>query len=251
MQLEPNEQNLHIKVEGDQKEIIIRHGHAAKQNDPIAYAIEVNLSLQSIAEFVAKRNFSTTATDNKGIILFSKNPDKPFIEFNSDPNDELAINMKAALLIHPDFRDFAINTDKGFNQARLVNFVKAHAHCFESVKVAEDMIRDLRNFEAQFTQILIKEDNRQGEKKDSVQSAINLTKGALPKSLSLRMPLYQTQPPVNFTVEIEVDKEHGSNAPVFSFHSLDIEILKREQVDGLIQAELDKLGNQFPLLETY
>jgi hypothetical protein len=245
-------QNLNIVLPagytGNPVELIIRESTEAPQlNEKVKFSA-LKVALTSIAIFLSKKNIPSPIEANPGLITYSLNPDFPFLQYNEDPNDELATELKAVLEIDPDFKLFGINTDQQFNQKAFERLIRKTAHCFGSPEVAKDLIQRLNNFEARFDQVVQKEDDRQGQKKDSIESAIRLTKGEIPKSLHLNCPIFKNTKPVSFEVEIEVDKGPG-NLPVFSFYSVELEIMKRTLINELILAEVQKLEDRFALVE--
>lgn len=227
--------------------IIVREGEAQRINEPVRFKSTV--LPRAIGEYIAKRVFSDVAHENRGVILVNVDPDAPKITFMADPTNELAEILEAPLVINPDLIAFRINEqNRGFTQKELEKHVRAYAHCFADVSVAEDLISRLRNFEARYEQIVVQEDNRQGQKKNSWDEAIKLTKGELPKALDLRLPFYNGTDAQNLRVEVEVDRGRD-NLPVFSFWSLDLEIKKRAIAEQILSSEVDKYRSKFPILE--
>lgn len=246
-----NVENLSVSVPENYNpekpiEIVIREGQA----DPIKLKKKILLivALASVAEYVFKRNVPSPVKDNPGIITYSKDPEKAFLEYFENPNDEDATVIKSKLEVHPDFSAFGINQGLMFNQKQLQNHIRKFAHCFATEEQAKTLIKDLQNFEVRYEQTVAREDNRQGQTKDLVESAIKFAKGEVPKELHLRIPFFKNTPAKEFTVEVEIDKGAG-NMPVFSFYSLEVELLKRATAEELIGTELEKFREGFPVLE--
>lgn len=253
--MESTEKKLQVVVADSTKpiEVLWREGDAATLNEPQKY--KQNVSLGAIIEFVEKKRFVESPwlledeTKNTTIIHFSKEPENYFVILLENPNDELATELTAKLIVNPDFLAFGINKDKKFNQQALEQHIRKYAHCFGELQTPKKLIDDLRNFEVRYEQTVQKEDNRQGNKVDNYTEAIKFAKGELPKTLLLKMPLFKNSAPHSFEVEIEVDKERGSNAPVFSFYSMDVELALRSLGETYIDETVEKLKPKFPCLE--
>jgi len=239
-----------VNLASEQKEpleIVVREGDAS----PIFLKDKVRLKqavfLLSIAEFIGKRTFNDDPKENAGLLLFSTDVADPKLEFYENPHDQDATILTAKLHINPDFEAFAINTGKGFYQKDVIKLVRTVAHVLGKEQ-AQDIIQRMQNFEVKYEQVVQKEDDRQGNKKDLQTEALKLTRGELPKSFTLTMPLYKGTQPVTFTAEVEVDKGNN-NMPVFSFYSLDMAVLQRAVADQEIRKQVDLLKDRFPALQ--
>lgn len=221
--------------------------NAPTLNEKVNFTKHVMLS--GIAELIGKRTFPADVTKNKAILIYSLNPDRPALNFYEDPNDELATVLTSTLKTNPDFLDFKINEGSPFTQNELEQLVRTHAHCFQNVQDAKDLIKNLQNFKIVFEQIIEKKNDNQGNTKDLVETAIKQSEGSVTDELKLAMPLFLGMKRQDFTVEIEIQKDKRSNLPVFGFFSLDVELQKREAAENAILSEVNKLRDKFVCLE--
>jgi hypothetical protein len=226
--------------------IVVREGTAPDIKEK--QKLRLSVAIASIADFLGKKTVPTPVQDNPGVILFSVDPKGPFLEYLENPNDEDATVLTARLQFNKDLAAFGINDDQKFNHASLAKLVRKYAHCFASLEVAKDLTQRLQNFEVKFETVIAREDNRQGNTKDLVDSALKLTKGELPKEIHLKCPIYENTEPVDLSLEIEIDRG-GDNKPLFSFYSLDFEIKKREAINSAIKTQVDRLKDAFAVVE--
>ena len=98
-----------------------------------------------------------------------------------------------------------------------------------------------------FEHEVTKTDDRKGNTEDSVKNSIKYHKGELQNTLALSMPLYVGTDKVDFSVEIEIDRD--GTTPVFSFYSLDLEVQLKEIAEQLINTELEDLRKDFTCIQ--
>lgn len=224
----------------------ITEHNAPTLNEKVSFSRHVTLG--SIAEWIGKRNFPSAVKENVAQITFCLHPNNPSIRFEENPNDELATVLTSKLTINPDYVAFGINKGQYFSQKELLSFVKQHAHCFQSLADVKTLIAKLQNFEARFTQTVVKRNDNQGNAQDSITTAIQQHEGEVSGVVALRMPLYLGLKPVSFTAEIEIQKGQN-NLPVFSFNSLDVQMLVLETAENAILEEVAKFKDQFVCLQ--
>ena len=248
--MENTESKVNITLqttEGNVPEVIIRHGEAPE----VKYPKPINLvvTMPSINEWVKARTFKSTPQENTGVIIFCKNPEKASLEFYDNPNDKDATILTSRLKLNPDMLAFGINKDKYFSQKDLEKHIRKYAHCFIDEATVLDLIKRLQTFEVSYNQSYQKADDRQGNKGDSYKEAIKFSSGELPKTLNLKMPLYENTESVEFAVEIEIEKMQGSNMPSFGFYSLQLETMIRNMAISIVEGQVTELKKTFVCLE--
>lgn len=211
-------------------------------------AFSMTVLITSILGYINTRTVPTPIQENPGVIVYSIDPEHPFIKYYENPNDSLATVLKAKMEVNPDLEAFRINTQQGFYQKDLENHVRSYAHCFTSLDEVKDIIKRLQNFDVRYEQQVKQADDRQGQTEQAVKSALKFASGELPKVISLRLPLYLGTPAQEVTLEIEVDRGKN-NMPVFSFYSLDLELRKREVIEVNVSNQVAELRASFPILE--
>lgn len=234
-------EKISLTVNGEVKEpleVILREGQAEPIVLPEKYLFTGTIQ--------APRIFSKTIKDKSlTVVEYSFAEKKLTIKVN--PTDKLAAEVRGRIETNPDLLEFKINQDKYIDSKKLINHVRKYAHCFKTMDEAKELIKSLQNFEIKFEQTHVRNDDRKGNSEESVKNAIKYHKGEVKTLLELSMPLFVGAPKVDFTVEIEIDRE--GTTPVFGFYSIDLEVLIRQQVEELIFAEVAELQSEFTCLQ--
>lgn len=235
------ENKINLTINGEVKEpiqIVVREGEAASIIEPVQ--VDISGTIESARLYANK-----IEDKKKAVVTFSL--DKKTIELNSDPTNIYRHIVKGELKTNPDLIAFGINKGNKFNSDQLQNFIKTHAHCIKDINEAKNLIKSLQNFMVKFEQEVTKTDDRKGTTEDSVKNSIKYHKGELQNILALSMPLYVGTDKVDFTVEIEIDRD--GTTPVFSFYSLDLEVQLKETSEHLINTELEDLRKDFTCIQ--
>lgn len=226
-------------------EFIHREGQALPQKDNMQ-KFSRDVSITSIATWIAGRKFPDTIADNNAVIVFNKTPSKASIEFHANPQDKEATVLTSKLTVNPDLAAWKINSDITFTSEALIKHVRKYAHCMES-SYAKGLIDQLRNFQATLTTNLERSNDGKGNKGAAVKQAINFSKGQLPDGILLELPLFNGTAPYKMTLEIEVDEDNGQ--PVYSFYCLEYDGLLKTKAEEFIIGIVEPLSSKFVVLE--
>lgn len=206
------------------------------------------IAMSSIAEYIFKRPIAATMLLNPNVITFSLNPDKPFLNYHENPNDHLATELYSTLTINPDLLAFNINKDTLFSQDELKKLIVKMAHCF-APGIPEQLRKQLLNFEIKFEQTIQSANDKQGNTKDLVESAIKMVSGSIPSEIKISLPLYKSQQKVELTLLVEIDKLPSGNKPGFAFYCLELQPIMREAAEKIVITEVLKFKGTHMCLE--
>lgn len=237
----PNATNVPEKIE-----VVYLTG---KSQDHLPHPQSSNflITIASLVAMVGSKSFAQDPANNTHVVTYSKTNTKKRIVLTTDPTIQRRDTFTAELIINPDLVAFGLNGGRNFRHEELVNFVRKYAYCFGDLQSAKDLIKSLRNFEVKFEQTIAREDDRQGNKKDLVESAIKFNKGEIPVVWDLYMPLYIGTEKVRFSIEVEIEKQDSQ--PVFSFHSLDMQVAAEDVANTQIDNAIETLSKYFVCLE--
>jgi len=228
---------------GEPITVIYRDGKVPEIQEPIKVVLVGNI--YAVREYIEKNYKSLPAELQQGILVLS-NVDKmgvlPAIEFDSAPAwPKQGTKVKAELKANGDVDDFHFNDpDSGRSPKQMIQFLRSHAHCFESIEEVRTLIKALQNQEVKFEHISSEEDDRKGSKESKIKEQIKITKGELPATLNIKMPYFEGTPAESITAEIEIDRK--GTVPVFSFYCLGLEAaitasatkIVKQQIEGFI-----------------
>lgn len=181
--------------------------------------------------------YSTFLTDSQ----------EPFIILYEDAENPRASIIRGTLKQNPELKPFGINQNKFFSNKELERLVKMSSHLFPDLKTAKDLIKNLQNFQVKFTTLIEKKDDRAGNTKDLIESAIEVSAGAIQKVWKLRAPLFVGGPAEEFEVEIEIEKR-GDSASM-GFFSLEYSKLVKERGEQMIADELAAIPEHYPKIQ--
>lgn len=204
--------------------------------------------MSSIAAFFAEGKYPKDPTQNKGVVLYNLQPDKFAIDVTDDVNNPMASIIKSKLEYNPEFLEWGINKDRKFAASELIKFVRRQAANFADPSETTSIIKSLQNFEAKFTSIKSKEDDRKGNKNEQFKTTLEFSKGMISSfTWNLNIPIFKGTPAVKLSVDLEIDEQNGD--PAYSFYSLDAELLIRQAGPAIVNEQIDILKDYFVCLE--
>lgn len=233
-------------ADGKPVEVILREGSAPKHFEAKTFKID-RAQIDAIVSYIETNEFPTIK-ENPAIIKYCRNPNsQPFIMFESNPTHELNNTIISPILVLGDLLKFGINEDQKFSQKELIKLIRKSAHLFQSISIAENLIKNLQSFEIKFESNLKVEDNRRGVTSQEANKALKFVKGELPESITLHCPIFEGDIPMDIELTIEVDAENGT--PQYSFYSIDFQVKKIERLDTLIDTRIAMLEEKFTCIE--
>jgi len=203
-------ENLTVKVEGDQKELILREGQAEPIRVP--RKIKIDGDINTVKEYLSKRmNIASLGMQlqyiNKGTSIITVDEEKMFILLELDPNDELATVVNAKLEFTTYLDQWNINGKKTFTRKELLDILKYAKLMFDDPDQYETVYKAYQVFDFQAMISASQEDDKRGNRSASVKKEI---KTNLPADFILRIPIFKGQGPETFRVEVCYDTTDAS-----------------------------------------
>lgn len=226
-------QAIHVKLEGEQKELSIYTGKALEKQLPKKVHIEG--AINAVSEYLNTR----TPKPSTDYVLFSRS--KMRIEYVGDEKNPLGTTVIGLLTMNPDLEKLKINDDnttKG--PTEMSSFLKRHRSFFVDTEECMKICTALNNFNAKVNQELEKADDKRGNYKSVVEKTVTSN---VPESFKLRLPIFSGDKPSVFNVEICFDVSDAS--VVCWLESADLFDLKNSKRDELIDREvklISKMG---------
>lgn len=219
-------ETMHIKLEGDQKELSVYTGKALEKQLPRKVSIEG--AINAVSEYLKTRTPKAT-TD---YVLFSRS--KMRIEYVGDEKNPLGTSVIGRLSLNPDLETLKINDDNASKgPSEMSSFLKRHRSFFANPEECMRICTALNNFNAKVNQELEKTDDKRGNYKSVVEKTVTSN---VPESFMLRLPVFSGDKQSLFNVEICFDTSDAS--VVCWLESADLFDLINSKRDELIDAEI-------------
>lgn len=235
-------ENLHLKLEGDQKELIVREGTAPAIRLPKGYSITA--SIASVVDFYIKRNSNPTLpiTALNSYLSVDKNKATILLVVN-DVITEETISITGALKEDKDFIDLGINENKLFSEKDLETILRKRPYLFASTEMYEKVMKSLRNFTSDVRIQFSKEDNRVGTAKVSGQ--VEIKTDGMESELQLKISPWLDMEKQTYNVKIYVTSDGGFAK--FYLESVDLMLQKDELKEKALENAIEKLS-ELPIL---
>ena len=191
--------NLHLKIEGEQKELVIRSGEALELKAPLP----LNLSgrIDSVTAWLRKRK-SEINEKNCNIIV---NYDKLaiFLTMNERDADNVS-SMTAALTLSEEFKKFGINGSKEWEPAKLSEFIKMNRSYFVSKEDSSKLVSDFKNFKAKVDKVIEKSKDQNGSYDEKRSQAVTTN---LPANFKICIPVFKGEESLTLDIEVYIDSQ--------------------------------------------
>jgi hypothetical protein len=213
-------ENLNLKIEKAEGELIIRTGAAAVIKEPKAVVFKG--TFQAVINYWLKRKVDVV----KDLI-------------NKDYQDVI----EGSMLKNPDLTSFGINNETTWTLEALHKQIKLKKHLFHSPDQYHDLLTKLVNQKANINTDLDKSHDNRGNKKNSFERKVETN---LPDKFDLILAPYKGYDTIQFSVEIYVDSKESS---------LIIQLFSPELVEKLLELQdniMNKALEQFeeiPVME--
>lgn len=208
-------QKIEVKLSGDQKELIIRHGEAEPIKHP--YGVVFSGVIGSIKEYLSV-NIPNPKQD---IITYSYN--HQHIVYKKDykcPNKSGDIVFDYVKVNDHFLKDvMQINTGKKFQPMELANTLKMNRRFFENREHLDILVAKLVNFKANVSKQIEKSDNRNNAKRDIIVQEVA---HEIPSSIVMDCPVIIGSRGNRFNIELYFD---------FTDTSVNIEVVSPELVE--------------------
>jgi len=237
--MEKKKESIVINVGDAAKEVILRHGKAP-DIEPV-YGVHVEGKIGSVLEFITKRNPDPTTTHVEvkrasGIItLYTNEGAEPVSQ--DIVEDRIKVNER--------FRQFGINENKVWDVNDLGKLFKRRRKFFPNASENAKLVAQLLNFRGRLDKQMEKiKDTSARHFKQAVEAVVE---SDLAHSFTLKMPIYDGLPEVEFTVEIIL--EPRDNNIVVYLESLEVEELGESVMDEAVEEQLKAIRDKYTVFE--
>ena len=231
-------ENLTIKVNPGQQELIIREGAALDQRECTKIVIAGDIS--TVKEFLSKRLSGaamglSAQTIDKGTAVITVDEEKLFIKLELNPNDDLATEVIAKLEFTNFLEQFKINGKTTFSLKELKELLKFSKLLFDDGDEYETVYKAYQTFDFQAFVKASQEDDNRGNRAASFKKDV---KTNLPPNLKLRIPIFKGQKPETFLVDICLDTTEANCR--FWFESVELHnIIEQRKIEIFIEQLAD------------
>lgn len=183
----------------EKAEIILREVSKVNELD-VKAPVKLKLTgvLGCVAEFLAKRKGETDQINQvRSHIIVNREDISIKLVFHE--NDEyLTGSVQGSLSIHPKFEEFGINTGKVWTPTQLGMFFKMNKAFFPDKSENMRLVAELMNFTATVNNSIERSAKENGDRSDKFEQTVNSN---LPKSFSLKIPIFKGMSPETLEVE--------------------------------------------------
>lgn len=192
---------LEVKLEGDQKELIIREGAAPKVRQPNGYTIDTTPA--GIIDFYLKRKESITASN---ALLKIMDNDRSALLVVNDTIDDEKISITGKIRANKDITDLGINSDKFWSAKELELALRRRPHLFTDSEHYANHMNRFRDFNAEVSRNIQDKDSQRG---NAVKSRESNVKHNLESNITLKISPWSDAEARTYTVDIMVKEEAG------------------------------------------
>lgn len=189
-------ETLHVKIEGEQKELIIRTGEALELKPPR----EITLSgcIDSVQNWLKKRK--GTFDEKKAFIIVSYNGYR--FKLMVDEKEPYNTTIESVLELSPEFKMFGINSDRKWEPQKLSEFIKMNRSFLESKDIAADLVTRFKNFKTTVNKIIDKVKDDRGSYDEKRSQAVD---SSLPPKFNVKLPIFQGMEAITSEIEVYID----------------------------------------------
>lgn len=201
-------ENLHLKIENADNEIVIREGDALALKEPRKIVLMGNIN--AVKEFLDKRTaingfFLQKLTKESSVIVIDE--EKGTISLLLDPENQDGTEIIGKLEFTQYLEQFHINGTKTFTQTELVKILRFSKQLFETPDQHEKLLKAYQSFDFVASIKVAQDADLRGNKSNSLQKIIVTN---LPMDFILSVPIFKGQPRESFRVEICYDTTDAS-----------------------------------------
>lgn len=230
-------ENITLKVEPANGEIVIREGTALPQVAP--KKIEISGDIKTVSTFINGRK-SVGNIDGglqyinpaRAVVMVDKKGRA--ITLNLDPQDVYGTVVTAKMELNPDLVDFHINDKKTFKQKELVDLIKFSRLAFDDGEKHAMLLNAYRAFNAKAYIDMASDSDNRGNKSSSFNKKVETN---LPIDFVLNVPIFKGQDRLKFHVEICLEVTDGGCN--FWFESIELSELIEIEAEKILNGELE------------
>lgn len=222
-------------------EVILREGKAVERLPELApLKTAIKGTIGAISEYLDKRLDTGQFEQENCHILVDREKITLALAINeSDPYREGAVVAK--LQKHPKFVEFGINEGKMWAPTELGLFLKMNRVFFPDKSVNMQLVTTLMNFTADINQKVQQSFKETGDRTDNFSQVVNSN---LPKSFSIKLPLFKGMP--EEVIEVETLAYVNGREVSFTLVSPGAQMLLEDIRDKVIDAQIKMIREMAP-----
>lgn len=198
------QEDVTVKIEGADKELVIRTGKALELRDnPILTIGEATIGAP--ATYAAGRDIDP----KKALVLYGRGRDgrRPFIKLIESQNDPMSSTIVGQLVGSPDLALFNLNGTSRFTRKELFNLLRRNRRFFADRSEHEVLLKLIADWKMKSSV-----DVRDGsDNRGSVEKLFSrATEHNLPEGFDLEMPIFVGEMPQKFHVELCMEVNNDS-----------------------------------------
>jgi len=228
------EEKLVFNVSGlEGNELIVRHGEALEQHDPVKTVIEGQID--AVYRWI-KLRLSQFIKLKQHIVV---DIDRMTIRFLEDENNPFGTVVWGKLELSKIFQKFQINTGHEWTTFELADFVRMNRSYFATPNAAAELVTTLRNFKAKIE----KEKELSDDKRGNTSMVLRqIVESNLPKSFSINIPIFKGREVISLECEVDINPANLNCQLV----SPQAEEIKQTSVENIINEQVDKIKELAP-----
>nr|WP_320022065.1 hypothetical protein [uncultured Draconibacterium sp.] len=190
-----SQNNIGCDVEVTEEEV--------QQDEIKAMAIEaLKCTIENIGKSVNTPNPDHMIEQHEAHVVINREKMTICLVIN-EINPLLKGDVQGKLELHPDFKQWEINTGGSWDHEELAEFIKMNRSCFAEKKEAMKLSAGLKNLRVNVEKEVEKQnDNRGNYRAMAVQKVKEMS---IPAEFSLQVPIFKGQSKISFNVEIYID----------------------------------------------
>lgn len=235
-------ENLTLKVEPANGEIIIREGEALAQVAPVK--VEISGDINTVKSFIDKRKLAVTRdaglqaiNTDRAIVTVDKAAHSITLEL--DPQDCYGTEVTAKLELEPALVNFNIETNKKFSQQELIKLLKYGKRWFADHAAHEALLLAYMKLDVRVTADMTNDttDNR-GNRANTFSKKVTSN---IPEDFIMNIPIFKGQQSKKFRVEIAMDSTDGSVK--FWLESVELTELIQIESEKILKEQLESCAD--------
>jgi hypothetical protein len=223
--------DLKVNVDGDTKELVIRHGEAKPIKQP--ESLEVTGDIRTVYEYLQKRNIQEKET------YIRVNYEIGQISAKIGEKEDYPTKVFGQIVESKEMQEWGINTDKAMQPKEWAVFMKKRKFYFNNKDKGQRVISELMRFKGDVEKHVQDNDDKKGNVTLHYEQAITTN---LPESFSLRLPFFKNDNMHKIEVEFVVDPDNYQTSIISEGLYTEFEERKRELMDE----EIDSIRKKYP-----
>jgi len=228
-------ENINLKIEQANGELIIRTGSAKPIYDP--KVINITGTIETPFTWL-KTKFASLNILLCHILISIANRT---IKFVINETDHFTHTIEGIIELHPNFTKWGINDQSvSYRSDELASLIKMNRFMFKSTEVAMQLVTVFQNFKAKIEKEIELSDDKRGNRTAMQRQVVN--KMSIPTDFLLFIPLFKGGPKIEIPVEIEINAD---TLQCYLYSPLANDILNSE-AENMIQDVIAKIKELAP-----